>query len=58
MPHQADHDRGGGNSWKIRLLDSITQIAILMPAACIVYKPSIFAAPLSAAEELGGEGSG
>ena len=31
---------------------------IPMSAACIVYKPSIFVAPLSAAEELGGEGGG
>lgn len=31
---------------------SLVRTLILMPAACIVYKPSIFAAPLSAAEEL------
>ena len=37
---------------------SLVRTLILMPAACIVYKPAIFAAPLSAAEELGGEGSG
>ena len=30
---------------------SLVRTLILMPAACIVYKPSIFAAPLSAAEE-------
>lgn len=37
---------------------SLVRTLILMPAACIGVQALHFAAPLSAAEELGGEGSG